>query len=661
MKKSFLLFGLLTISSMAFSQELLDTVTVTANRAQGPLQTATRTVDVLTAKDIKNTPATTVNETLENVSALDVRQRGPLDMQADVSLRGGTFDQTLVLLNGIRMNDPQTGHHNMNLPISFDIIDKIEVLEGGASRVYGPNAFAGAINLQTPTSGKNQLAVHVLGGQYGLLQLNTNATFNTGNWFHLVSGSLAKSNGYIANTDFKSSNFLVQSSGALNIGMLSFTAGRNAKAFGAQNFYSSRYPEQFEATETIFGSAKLTGGSVWKYTALAYWRQHKDRFELFRETDGPYEFTNGFFVKNQNDTAKYVPGVFAAWNYYPGHNYHRTRVTGAEGQLKRTFTHAGTTTIGFDYRNEQIVSNNLGKPIAEPIAIANARGSYTKTDARDNYALYAEHAATLKNFFVTAGFLYNYNSAFGNDFMPGIDLGYRANHHWLIYASVDRSFRLPTFTDLYYSLGGAQGSASLQPEYSLNYEVGSRFTQGNFTTNVSLFRREGKNMIDWVQWTADSIHAENLTEVNINGISLTAKWELAQHTNGWITNIDAGYTFLMSEQDETDLQSLYVLDYLTHKLYVGLTHTLYLTNLEFNWRLRYQARNGTYLDYPTNTVVNYQPFILVDARVSYTLEQIKLYVQASNLFNVDYVDRGNVAQPGLWISGGLNWTLSFNK
>ena len=653
MKKLLLLSALYIFTCSAFAQEILDTVTVTANRAKSSITTATRSVQVLTKEEIANIPAITTNEVLESVSSVDVRQRGTFDVQSDISVRGGTFDQTLILLNGIRMNDPQTGHHNMNLPISYDLISQIEVLEGGAARVYGPNAFAGAINFQTPTSGENKGLAQVTFGANKLAVANISGAFNTGKWYTLLSGNLSSSAGYINNTDFSQHNLYGQTAGKLKIGTLLISAGWNKKAFGAQDFYSSRYAEQFEKTQTIFGSAKLTGGNTWKYSVLAYWRQHNDQFQLFREDEGYYRYDDGYFIKSLADTAKYVPGVFAAWNYYPGHNYNRTRVTGAEGQLKREWQKAGTTTFGIDYRNEQILSGNLGKPIAEAVPVPNERGTYSKADARDNYALYAEHKAVIKNFIVTAGALVNYNTAFGTDVMPGLDLGYRIKPALLVFASVDRSFRLPTYTDLYYSLGGAQGSLDLQPEYSLNYEVGTRYATQNLVASAAIFTRQGSNMIDWVQWKPDSIHAENLTAVSMNGFTLSGNYLLGKATHGWITQIDLGYTFLTSDQSEADLQSLYVLDYLQHKLNIGLTHKVFLDALSLNWRLTYQQRNGSYLDYQSNSVVDYLPFWLLDARANYNLKNIRLFVQASNLLNVTYVDRGNVAQPGIWASAGI--------
>lgn len=649
---SLFFFGGLSILQ---AQTVLDTVTVSASRAQSTLQNATRTVQVIDKNDIQATPAPTLNETLENSSALDVRQRGPLDIQADISVRGGTFDQTLVLINGIRVNDPQTGHHNMNLPVSLNLIEKIEVLEGGASRIYGPNAFTGAINLSLPTQGQNRLLFDASLGQFGLTHIDVAVAQNFGKWYTLAGVTYAQSTGYIANTDFEFFNAFTQAARNFKLGTLVLNAGFNSKGFGAQNFYSSRYPEQYEATKTLFGSAQFAGGEIWKYNVLAYYRQHHDRFELFRETDGPYRFSDGFFIKNSADTAKYVQSSFASWAYYPGHNHHRTRVNGAEAQLKRDWGKAGITTFGLDYRNEQIVSNNLGKPMDEPIAVKNARGFYTKSDARDNYSGYAEHHIVLGKLFATSGALLNYNSAFGWDVMTGIDLGYRITPKTLLYGGIDRSFRFPTFTDLYYNLGGAMGSNTLQPEYSLNYELGVRWSSSAVSTNLALFRREGKELIDWVQWKPDSIYAENLTELTTNGLSVSTSWNGSTATHGWVKSLTLGYTYLMAEDASPDIQSIYVLDYMQHKFVAGLSHKLFLENLQLHWRVIYQNRAGNYLDYATNTVTAYPDFWLTDVRLNYFIPKynLKVYAEASNLFNQSYVDRGNVAQPGLWLRFGF--------
>jgi vitamin B12 transporter len=169
MKKIFSIIAL-SLSTLGFGQEVLDSITVAINRASSPFNEAMREVNVITQSEIEKAPLETINEMLEYSSGVDVRQRGGFDIQSDVSVRGGTFEQTLILLNGMKMNDPQTGHHNMNLPISYDLIEQVEVLQGGASRVYGPNAFAGAINFRTRRDGETMLGARMMGGQYGLFQ-----------------------------------------------------------------------------------------------------------------------------------------------------------------------------------------------------------------------------------------------------------------------------------------------------------------------------------------------------------------------------------------------------------------------------------------------------------------------------------------------------------
>jgi iron complex outermembrane receptor protein len=115
-------------------------IEVSAQRSPALYSQVARIVSVIERKEIESSPAQSVQDLLEYVAGVDVRQRGVEGVQADVSIRGGTFDQTLILLNGINITDPQTGHHNLNIPLSLSQIERIEILEGPAARVYGPNA-----------------------------------------------------------------------------------------------------------------------------------------------------------------------------------------------------------------------------------------------------------------------------------------------------------------------------------------------------------------------------------------------------------------------------------------------------------------------------------------------------------------------------------------
>ena len=127
----------------------LDEIEVTAQRSPALFSQVAQIISVIEKEEIEATSSQSIQDLLEYVAGVDVRQRGAEGVQADISIRGGTFDQTLILLNGINITDPQTGHHNLNLPVSIAQVERIEILEGPAARIYGPNAFSGTINIVT--------------------------------------------------------------------------------------------------------------------------------------------------------------------------------------------------------------------------------------------------------------------------------------------------------------------------------------------------------------------------------------------------------------------------------------------------------------------------------------------------------------------------------
>ena len=160
---------------------------VTAGRTPVEAQQAARIVTVITKSEIERAPAQNLNDLLRYVAGVDIRQRGPFGAQADISIRGGTFDQTLILLNGVNITDPQTGHHNLNLPIDIESIERIEILQGPAAKSFGPNAFNGAINIITGNSKPNHIRSSGMFGQYGLYKASVNISNTIGNFEHFLS------------------------------------------------------------------------------------------------------------------------------------------------------------------------------------------------------------------------------------------------------------------------------------------------------------------------------------------------------------------------------------------------------------------------------------------------------------------------------------------
>ena len=155
----------------------LEEVSVTGTRVPTALGQAARMVTVLDRDDIAAAPSQSVNDLLKYAVGIDVRQRGDMGVQTDISIRGGTFDQISILLNGINICDPQTGHNAADFPVDISEIERIEVLEGPAGRVYGTSSLVGAINIVTRIDAQSGMELHAEGGSYGFFHGGGHASF----------------------------------------------------------------------------------------------------------------------------------------------------------------------------------------------------------------------------------------------------------------------------------------------------------------------------------------------------------------------------------------------------------------------------------------------------------------------------------------------------
>src|SRR5665648_449635 len=391
----------------------LDEVEVSAQRAPVAFSQVARIVSVISREEIEAAPVQSIQELLEYALSVDVRQRGVHGVQADISVRGGSSEQTLILLNGISISDPQTGHHALNLPVSLKNIQRIEILEGPAARVFGPNAFSGAINIITSPDGETSVKLDVSGGQHKLADVNVSGNLNTGAWNQFIAFNRMSSDGYIDNTDFKTWNAFYQTELKTKPGKLDFQIGRTNKAFGANSFYSATYPNQYEETKTTFASLKFQSGTKIHLTPSIYWRRNQDRFELFR-----------------SDAT-----TWPSW--YKGHNYHLTDVFGSN--LNAWFaSRFGKTAFGAEIRTENVWSNVLGEALTTPIAVPGESGQFfTKSYSRTTISYFAEHSVYLKKLTVSAGAMTNWISDldFGWNIYPGLDASYALSNHVKIYGS----------------------------------------------------------------------------------------------------------------------------------------------------------------------------------------------------------------------------------
>ena len=647
---------------------LLDEVSVTGSRAPLTRSQAARMVTVLERADIQQAPVQSINDLLKLAVGVDVRQRSPIGAQTDISVRGGTQEQIIVLLNGINICDPQTGHNTLDLPCDLSDIQRIEVLEGPAARIYGTSSLVGAINIVTkgdpsPASpkGEEQLLLRAEGGSHGYANAAARIQlppYREG-WGGSASASYARTDGYSRskagslNSDYSGAKAFYQGHYAANTLRLNWHFGIADKGWGSSTAYASpkwQADDQYEHTTKLTAAlqASVQSGAVSLHPTV-YWNQHQDRYEGYR---------------NRSDLMPY--------------NYNRTDVFGL--QLNSHFdSPLGRTALGAELRNENLVSGNLGEPLTRPHAIYGTDRDYTLGLNRTNISAYAEHNVLLRNLTVSAGFVVVKNTwaDMNPTIYPGIDASLRLGSHWKLHASYNTSLRMPSFTEMYYKLQGYKADPHLKPEEMSAVELGASLHQSPFTFNLALWHHHGRNMIDWIMDTrqGDESAWQSVNHTRLNSVGLETSASLSiptvRHSSPYGGDrgglqLSISYSYIHQEKDlEPGIVSQYALEYLRHKLVANIHIPLLSqsgvlrrcrsqipSRLTLDATLRYQDRAGQYTDFD-GSVNDYRPYALVDARLSWQHPAYELYLKANNLLNTSYRDYGLVPQPGRWLIAGL--------
>lgn len=633
----------------------IDEITVSSNRNQLKYSESMRAMSLIGSQDIRENASNDIIELLDAAPNIDIRQRGNFGVQADVSVRGGTFDQALILLNGVKISDPQTGHHNLDIPVDLSAIDRIEILQGAGSRVFGPNAFTGAINIITknPTE-NNSLDVDAFGGQYKTYGAAITGNFSTSVCDNMFSISKKSSDGYTDNTDFDIKNLFCQSRIKTGLSDFSVIFGATNKEFGANSFYTPAYPNQFEHTQTYFSHIKTEMGQQIKITPGIFWRRHNDCFKLFRNN---------------------------APSWYTSPNYHQTDKYGVELNANMK-SKIGKFSFGGEYNTETIWSNVLGELTDNTRSVRNVESTnYDHYAERQNLNLFAEYLGLWKKFSFSSGVLAFWNSDYSWNYYPGIDLGWRFDENLRLFASVNRSMRLPTFTDLYYDGTTNVGNPDLKPEEAWSYETGVKFLNDFLSVQVAAFYRDGKNIIDWVKDPEnpviednDTIWAcKNLLSLKTVGIEFSSTLYPGKllWPDFFIRKLSISYSFIDAQKETGDIISKYALDYLKHKLIISSKFAITSkTGIDLNINL--QDRAGTYTYYDSETGLwpeerEYNPLLLADIRLwwnkNWNINNLKtmFYVDVTNMLNCDYYDIANVPMPGISIMGGIKCNLNFRN
>jgi vitamin B12 transporter len=512
------------------------------------------------SKDIQNKKLNSTPDILKYAPGVDLRYRGTSGIQGDISVRGSTYEQVAVAIDGIKINDPQTGHYNLDIPLTSMDIEKINILKQGSSSFYGAGALSGSIDITTKKPLKKSVSIETLAGQHALYGQAFSCDMPGKNVSSSFSLEHKTSNGARPNTDFDYQTFSYILNKDWQTNSLNFLAGYQEKDYGADSFYSNLYNEEEEHTRTLFLKTGIDSDFIsYALKNSIFLRRHHDKFILNRN--------NPAFSQNTHTTYSYGMHSGITWP-----------------------VKYGDIESGFEIQRDTIDSTKLGK------------------NTRMNEAYFIgfnpEERARLEP---SARFRIDHfqNWSYQNSFNSG--LGWWAIEDKLkIKSSISHSYRGPSFTDLYYSDAANKGNPDLKVEKSDNYSAGFEINHAGIKLECDGFMRKVKNMIDYTRPTENDIwEATNLGKVTFKGVEMKTG--------------PLSYTYMEADKNISGYLSKYALDILKHQLMLNLNHDI--KGIDMAWRLSYNERKfgETYFigDFCvskvfTNKSTSIEPFLKID-------------------------------------------------
>jgi iron complex outermembrane receptor protein len=585
-----------------------------------PLAESPRSVEVLPLKE-KSLAAESPQDVLRQDSSVFLEERGAGGGQADIVLRGGSFEQTLVLLNGFRINDAQTSHHNLDLPVPMEAMDSIQVLEGAGSTLHGVDALSGVVDFLTAAPSHDSLFVRAGGGSFESNEESLLAAATRGRWSGRATAERNFSTGFMTDRDYRNEDASVESWSASRLGVTDLLFASSDRAFGANQFYGN-YPS-WERTKGWFASARQEIGTQ---TVAAFgYRRHTDDFVLLRDDPAIYENNH----------------VDGSW----------------QASLRHTMNlPAGALLLmGIEADGDSIQSYNFS---------GGARSFALGLHARNRGAGYVDldWSPPKKRWNLSAGAREEIFSGGAQAvFSPQLAGSFRIADALKLRASGGYGFRIPTYTDLYYSDPATLGNPNLKPESAWSGDAGADWTPSSrIALSVTGFYSHQHDTIDYVRSAivpnpnlpasceinsaqpANTWCAANLNGLHFAGVESTLTWIPAKSQ---IVRI--AWTGLHGAQGALHgLESEYVFNYPVQNVHAawnaGLGRDFVLTNaVELAQRYRQTV-------YP-----------VWSATLTHNAGRLRPYLRLSNLSNTGYQEISGVNMPGRSIVGGV--ALQFEK
>jgi len=590
----FMLFLLCSVAAVAQqTSPAQQTITVTTTVEPIPLSESDRSVNVI---DTRQTPLlfNSAVDYLRTDPSLDLQARGGNGVQADLSIRGTTFEQSLVLLDGMRINDPETGHLNLDIPVPLEAVGRVDVLHGSGSTFYGSDAIGGAVNLITLRPIDSSVAFKAGFGNFGSEEQHLAAAYVADRWASQLTGSRDTSDGFIADRGYHANAAASESWLTTPLGTTDILFAASDRPYGANQFYGP-----YDSTERTKGWFSSIQQQLGERTAASFgYRRHTDLFVLFAGQPSIYE--------NNHITQSY------------------------EGALRRADRIGSNATLsyGLEEDGDSILSSNLGQ------------------HARNQGAGYANLSLSsvphLSRLSLSIGARDEVLSSNGNVFSPNLAAAYALTSTLRIRASAGHGFRLPTYIDLFYSDPTTIGNPSLKPESSWSYEGGIDFTPaGRYTLSATGFTLQQKNGIDYSKYSLTAPwQANNIESLAYSGVEATLRIRLtgAQH-------LELGYTAVRAGSPPPGLISEYAFNYAAQNAIAAWTvqpaHQLILRT-----QLAVVQKTGQ-TAYP-----------VWDVSAARTTGRIRPYLRLLNLSNTGYQEIPGVPVQGRTIMAGaeFNWS-----
>jgi outer membrane cobalamin receptor len=535
---------------------------------------------------------------LRTDSSVDIQQRAGAGVMADISVRGASFEQTLVLLNGLRMDNVETSHFNLDLPVPLAALGKIDVLHGTGSTLYGSDAIGGVIDFMTFEPDATTLRIRAGAGSYGEDQEGLLGSMVGKRWSEVVAADRDRSTGFIYDRDYRTESASSETRFKSALGTSDLLFAGDDRAYGADQFYGN-YPS-WERTKGWF--AALSQKFNEHTDAAVAYRRHSDIYVLLRDDPSYY--------KNQHID------------------------DGFDGSVRdrREIFKNTTLLTGLEEDTDQIRSTNLGDHGR------NRGAGYGDVEWR--IAGKGLISAGLREEVFSGGRVVSSPTFAGTLWLP---------HSVKLRASAGYGFRLPTYLDLYYSDPTTLGNPNLKPESAWNYEGGADwFPSAHIAASVTAFYSQQKNTIDYTRASSNDLwQATNLPGLHFTGVESSLNWRPNSSQQ-----LKLSWTLLKGTQSSLNgLQSEYVFDYPVNN-----------GRVEWTWNLKHglllQSRLGVVERYTEAPAPPQAPYAVWDVSAVREVGRFRPYLQMTNLANTGYQEIANVRMQGRGFVGGVEFVLS---